>query len=161
VFTTTNWSPTEETRQRRGRKLYFRDPAVRNAALLRGLDTLSTEEWGLLYENLAASHLQSLAAAENVRLAHWRDRNAEVDVIYDHPSRPLSFEVGSHKHARTGLRRLLERHPELHGRSWVVLKDAPWRSAQDDPEGIGTIDLPSFLWVVSRQIARAMLDRFR
>lgn len=161
IFTTTNWAPTEETRQRRGRKVYFRDPAVRNAALLRGSEALSSEEQGLLAENLVASHLQSLATAEGVRLSHWRDRQVEVDLVYDHPSRPLAFEVGSTRHSRAGLRQLVARRPELRGRAWLVMREAPWRPAADDPDGIGTVSLATLLWVVSRQLARAIVDRLR
>lgn len=158
IFTTTNWSPTEEARQRRGRKVYFRDPAVRNAALLR-FGGFSSEELGLLTENLVASHLYSLAALEGVRLAHWRDRQLEVDVVYDHPSRPLAVEVGSTSHERTGLRRLVERHPELRGRAWLVMRETPHRSASTSPDGIGTIALGPFLWAVARQIDRAVAAR--
>lgn len=55
VFTLPNYSGREGAVQRRGRRLYFVDGAVRNAALQRGVGPLTdAEEMGLLYENLVA-----------------------------------------------------------------------------------------------------------
>ena len=55
VFTLPNYSGRESTVQRRGRRIYFVDGAVRNAALQRGVGPLTdAEEMGLLFENMAA-----------------------------------------------------------------------------------------------------------
>jgi hypothetical protein len=61
------YSGGEAQRQRRGRKLYFVNGAVRNAALHRGLAPLSDRgEMGLLLENLAAS----AGIAEHARIPY-------------------------------------------------------------------------------------------
>src|ERR1039458_674030 len=68
LFTLSNYSGSEISRQRRGRKLYFYDGAVRNAALERGLGPLQNlVEMGQLYENMAASHLYCLSLLTGVR----------------------------------------------------------------------------------------------
>ncbi|HEY7423829.1 MAG TPA: ATP-binding protein, partial [Gemmataceae bacterium] len=96
VFTLENYSGSEASRQKRGRKLYFVDGAVRNAALQRGLGPLNdAAEMGLLIENLVAGHLHALSQQSQVRVYHWRQGDDEVDLIYDHPERPLAFEIGS------------------------------------------------------------------
>ena len=62
VFLLPNYAPREETVQRRGRKLYFVDGAVRNAALQRGIMPLENpSEMGVLLENVVAAHLFALA----------------------------------------------------------------------------------------------------
>ncbi|MGI9023348.1 MAG: ATP-binding protein [Acidimicrobiales bacterium] len=56
VFTLPNYSGRETTVQKRGRKLYFVDGAIRNAALQRGLAPLDNPtELGALLENLVAA----------------------------------------------------------------------------------------------------------
>lgn len=58
VFALPNYSGTEARIQRRRRKLYFVDGAVRNAALQRGLALLDDpDELGVLQENLVAAAL--------------------------------------------------------------------------------------------------------
>ncbi|MCY4369370.1 MAG: DUF4143 domain-containing protein [bacterium] len=92
VFTLPNYSGREATVQKRGRKLYFYDGAVRNAALQRGLAVLDNPtELGLLIENLVAASLQTHALRSGIRLHYWRDGNNEVGLIYAHPTQPLSF----------------------------------------------------------------------
>ena len=122
VFTLTNYSASEAGVQRRGRKLYFVDSAVRNAALHRGLAPLNDPvEQGTLLENLVAATVNTLAAHAGVRLHHWRDGNHEVDLIYDDPHQPLAFEIASSpNHNLRGLEALLERHPRFHGHSYLV-----------------------------------------
>ena len=59
-----------------------------------------------------------------VRLYHWRDKDDEVDLIYDHPDGPLAFEVGSGGgHHRAGLYALMERYPRFRGRCFIVTPD--------------------------------------
>ena len=112
VFTLPNYSGNEAAVQKRGRKLYFVDGAIRNAALQRGLAPLSNNiEMGELLENLVATTLRSLALHANVRLYHWRDGKQEVDLVFDHPDQPMAFEIGSSPdHSRAGMQALMERH---------------------------------------------------
>lgn len=155
VFTLPNYSGAEAARQRRGKKLYFVDGAVRNAALQRGLAPLSNAvEMGALIENLAASHLHALGQHSQVRLYHWRHQNDEVDLIYDHPEFPLAFEIGSSAgHSRSGIHRFIEQHPRFKGRCYLVAPEVVTRKAGDSTDGVGTISLDLFLLAVSAQAA--------
>lgn len=160
VFTLPNYSGTESAVQRRGRKLYFIDGAVRNAALQRGLAPLDDPaELGLLLENLVAATLRSLALHSGVRLHHWRERNNEVDVVYDHPDEPLAFEVGSSpQHSRAGMRAFMERHPRFEGRCYIVTPQSTVAHPESMAEGVGTLPLDLFLLCAGVQ-ARDALER--
>jgi len=156
IFTLQNYSGSEETIHRRGRKVYFSDTSIRNAALQRGLAPLNDAmERGLMLENLAASHLHALSQQAGVRLYHWREgQNYEVDLIYDHPEKPLAFEIAhSPSHSRRGLTKLIERHPKFAGRSYVVAPDASLMSARN---GIGMLPLDEFLLCISAQEGYAL-----
>jgi predicted AAA+ superfamily ATPase len=159
VFTLAGYSPSEETRQRRGRKLYFVDGAVRNAALQRGLAPLDDpQELGHLTENLAATALHAVSQQTGQRLYHWREQKHEVDLILDDPDRPLAFELGSTtSHPRAGLHALLQRHPRFRGGCYLVTPDAPVR--QPDGDGIGTIPVDLFLVAAGRQSEAALLQK--
>ena len=161
VFTLTNYSTSESGIQRRGRKLYFVDSAVRNTALHRGLAPLNDpDEQGTLLENLAAATVNTLAAHAGVRLHHWRDGNHEVDLIYDDPRQPLAFEIASSpNHSRRGLEALIERHSHFHGRSYLVAPQAAVIHPRDDSRGIGMLPLDTFLLAVGAQAHHAMLAR--
>jgi predicted AAA+ superfamily ATPase len=115
LFMLPNYSGSELSRQRRGRRPYFFDGAIRNAALERGLAPMQDPvEMGLVYENMAAAHLYCLSLLTQVRCQHWRDGVIEVDLIYDDPAGPLAFEVASStNHPRRGLLKLVERHPKF------------------------------------------------
>ena len=158
VFTLPNYSGTENARQRRGKKLYFVDGAVRNAALQRGLAPLSdTVEMGLLIENLAASHVHALGQLSQIRVYHWRHQNDEVDLIFDHPTAPMAFEIGSStRHHRRGLARFIELHPRFKGRAYVVSPDATLVHPSRSSDGIGSLPLDVFLLAVSAQAAQAL-----
>ncbi|NUN51863.1 MAG: ATP-binding protein, partial [Planctomycetaceae bacterium] len=108
VFTLRNFSGSERAIQKRGRKVYFVDGAVRNAALQRGLAPLEDpSEMGHLVENMAAAHLHALARASQARLFHWRQGEEEVDLLLHQPGAPVAFEVSSRPHhSRAGLRAL-------------------------------------------------------
>ena len=153
VFTLPNYSGAEAARQRRGKKIYFVDGAVRNAALQRGISPLSDAiEMGALIENLAASHLHALGQHSQVRLYHWRHQNDEVDLIYDHPEFPLAFEIGSSAgHSRRAMHRFIEQHPRFKGKCYLVAPQIVTRKAGDTEDGIGTIALDLFLLAVSAQ----------
>ena len=161
VFTLTNYSGSETRVQRRGRKLYFVDSAVRNAALHRGLAPLRDPvEQGLLLENLVASSVNTLAAHAGVRLHHWRDGKHEVDLIYDDPRQPLAFEIASSpSHSLSGLTALIERHPQFHGRSYLVAPQASVIGPEGGDRGIGMLPLGTFLLAVGAQAHQAMLTR--
>src|SRR5690606_22782015 len=91
-----NYSHAEETVQRRGRKVYFVDGAVRNGALRRGLRPLrDPTEMGVLYENVVATHLHGYAAQSGGRLYYWRAGKDEVDFILQHGDEVIAFEVAS------------------------------------------------------------------
>ncbi len=145
--------------QRRGRKVYFVDGAVRNAALQRGLAPLDdTGEMGLLLENAVAAALHGLAQHTGQRLYHWRDGRVEVDLVLDDPDRPLAFEVGSGpSHSRAGLHALTERHPRFAGGCWLVAPGAPVVSPDKAGDGIGTVPLDLFLLAVGAQAAEALI----
>ena len=147
VFTLPNFSGREANIQRRGRKLYFVDGAVRNAVLQRGAPLEDTVETGLLLENLAASSLHALAVGSGVRLHHWRDGNKEVDLIFDHPTSPLAFEIASSpNHSRAGLRSLIQRHERFRGGCYLVAPQAVTR--HPDESGIGVLPLDLLLLAV-------------
>ena len=147
VFTLPNYSGAESAVQKRGRKLYFYDAAVRNAALQRGLSPLSDPaEKGALIENLCAAHLRALSVKTNVRLHHWRHGDDEVDLIYAHPTHPLAFEISvSAAHSRAGLAALMERHPRFAGGCYLVAPGSRLNSPDSSKMGVGTLPLETFL----------------
>lgn len=161
VFTLPNFSGNESAVQRRGRKLYFVDGAVRNAALQRGLAPLGDlVEQGMLLENLVAATMHALASHSGSRLFHWRHGRHEVDLVLDHPTRPLAIEVGSSPdHSRSGLTALCERHPRFRGGCYLVAPRAPLVKPSAAPSGIGTAPLDQFLIACGAQAEAAMAQR--
>ena len=161
VFTLPNYSGREGSVQRRGRRLYFVDGAVRNAALQRGLGPLTdAQEMGLLYENLVAGHLHALARQKQVRLYHWRKGNHEVDLVYDHPEHPIAFEVASSpRHSLAGLHRFMERYPRFEGRCYLVSPDPLGMPPGDASGGVGLLPLDLLLLSASRQAEAALEQR--
>lgn len=161
VFTLLNYSGNEGSIQRRGRKLYFVDGAVRNAALQRGLAPLSnSEEMGLLLENSAAAHLHALAQQTQQRLFYWRDGSYEVDLILEHPDQPLAFEIGSSAtHTRKGLQALMQRHPRFVGGCYLVSPNSPSITPREASDGVGMIPLDVFLIAVGSQTSDALRKR--
>ena len=158
VFTLQNYSGSERGVQKRGRKLYFVDGAIRNAALQRGLAPLTDPgETGVLLENAAASHLHALARQTRVRAYHWRHRSDEVDLVYDHPDRPLAFEVAtSRRHTRRGLQAFLERFPRFRNRVYLVARDAPVIAPARGRDGVGSLPLDLFLLATGAQAQREL-----
>lgn len=159
VFTLPNYSSAESKVQRRGRKVYFTDGAVRNAALQRGRAPLDdTAEMGLLLENLLAASLRTLATHNGVRLYHWRDGNREVDFIYDDPRDPLAFEVASSlRHNRAGLVAFSNRNKRFRGNCYLVAPNA--RVTHPGSRGIGTLPLDDLLIEIGAQAHQAMTRR--
>lgn len=158
VFTLPNYSGREPTVQKRGRKLYFVDGAVRNAALQRGLAPLDNrDELGALLENLVAATLSSLALHSGVRLYHWREGKHEVDLVLDHPDHPVAFEIASSpKHSRAGIRAFMERHPRFKDRCYLVSPQSAVGQPAAMGSGVGTLPLDLFLLVVGAQAERAI-----
>jgi uncharacterized protein len=158
VFRLTNFSGSESSVQKRGRKVYFHDGAVRNAALQRGLAPLTDPvEMGVLLENLAAASLHTLALHDGTRLHHWRDGKDEVDLLLDHPTQPLAFEIGSSaRHSTRGLVALQQRHRRLAGRCYLVAPDAPVRRPGESSDGVGSLPLDRFLVAAGRQAEQAL-----
>ena len=161
VFALPNYAGSEAKVQRRGRKIYFVDGAIRNAALQRGLAPLGDPtEMGLLLENLAVTTMHTLAVHSGIRLHHWRDGKREVDLIFNDPRQPLAFEIGaSARHSRAGLAALIERHGRFRGNSYLVAPQASVQHAEAADSGIGTLPLDRFLVAVGAQARKALLDR--
>jgi predicted AAA+ superfamily ATPase len=161
IFTLLNYSGGDGGPQRRGRKVYFVDGAIRNAALQRGLAPLDNPtEMGLLIENLAASTLHSLAVHGGLRLFHWREGRHEVALLLDQPEAPIAFEIGtSADHPRTSLVALMDRHPSLRGRCHLVAPRATTVAPDAHPSGVGTIPLDVFLVAASRQAEAALKNK--
>jgi predicted AAA+ superfamily ATPase len=158
VFTLPNYSGREMNIQKRGRKLYFVDGAIRNAALQRGLAPLDNPvELGMLLENLVAANLRSLALQTGARIHHWRDGKYEVDLVYDQPEDPLAFEIGSSPdHPRGGLRAFIERHPRFEGRGYLVTPQVAVTPPSPATGGIGSVPLDLFLEVLGAQAEAAL-----
>ena len=153
VFTLQNYAATEAGKQKRGRKLYFVDAAVRNAALQRGLAPLNdSAETGLLLENLAASHLHALGQQAGVRVHYWRDGRLELDLIYDHPTDPIAFEIGSSqhhpRHAAAAFAGKFARR--FAGRVFIAAPDAPARAGRFNGDGVGSLPLDVLLLAAGR-----------
>lgn len=76
---------------------------------------------GLLIENMLAAHTHALSQQAQVRLYYWREKDLEVDLIYDHPERPLAFEIGSSgSHSFKGLQSLMARFSRFRGCCFYV-----------------------------------------
>jgi predicted AAA+ superfamily ATPase len=157
LFRLSNYAGTESAIQKRGRKLYFHDGAVRNAALQRGVAPLTDPvEMGLLVENLAAATLHTLALRTGTRLHHWRDGKTEVDLVLDHPSEPLAVEVtSSERHSTSGLESLAQRHPRFAGRTYLVAPGVPVRHPRESGRGVGAMPLDLFLLIAGRLAEQA------
>jgi predicted AAA+ superfamily ATPase len=161
VFTLPNYSASEETMQRRGRKAYFVDGAIRNAALQRGLAPLDDpREMGLLLENAAAAALHALAQQTGHRLHHWRDGRAEVDFVLDDPDGPLAVEIGtSAEHSRAGLRAFAAKYPRFTNGCYLVAPNARVQPAERSRSGVGSVPLDAFLIACGRQTEAALHAR--
>jgi predicted AAA+ superfamily ATPase len=159
VFTLLNFSGSELSKQKRGRKLYFVDGAVRNAALQRGIGPLTDmTEMGLLIENMVAGHLHALAQQSGVRLYYWRDGEDEIDLIYDHPSHPVAFEIASSpSHHRSGIVAFMNRFPRYKGRCYLIAPGAPSFAPGDI--GVGTMPLDLLLLAIGAQTGNELFKK--
>ncbi|WP_419551969.1 ATP-binding protein [Candidatus Poriferisodalis sp.] len=161
VFTLPNYAGSEAKVQRRGRKIYFVDSAVRSAVLQRGLAPLQHPgEAGHLIENMAAATLHALATQAGARLYHWREGRDEADLVYDDLRAPLAFEITSSAlHDLSGLRALIRRHGRFAGNAYLVGRDLPVTHPTESSEGIGTLPWDIYLTTVSRLAESAMMTR--
>ncbi len=158
-----NYARSEETIQRRGRKLYFLDGAVRNASLLRGISVMNDHhELGLLFENAVAAHVFALGTLTGVRVYHWRKADHyEVDCIYDHPTEPVAFEIKSSPHDRhKGLSALQQEYPKFEGRCFIVAPGHPAQHPDVTSNKMGRISTEVLLLIISAHIRQAITDRF-
>jgi predicted AAA+ superfamily ATPase len=161
VFTLPNYSGSEGSVQKRGRKLYFVDGAVRNAALQRGVGPLNNpDEMSLLLENLVAGHLHALSQLSQTRLYHWREKNDEIDLIYDQADAALAFEIGSSAtHHRRGIQTFMQRFPRYRGRCYIVAPNAPLQLADTAADQIGSVPLDLLLLMISARAEQELAGR--
>jgi len=163
VFQLLNYSTNEGTIQRRGRKMYFVDGALRNAALLRGLAPLKDPaEMGILLENSAAAHLHALSQLTSIRTFYWRDKKNEVDLIYDDPNGPLAFEItASSQHKTNSLHELQERYPTFDDGAYLITPDAIPTHPSQNTQRIGRLPFDLFLLAVGIHAENALQQRIR
>lgn len=161
IFTLPNFSRNEGTSQRRGRKVYFWDGAVRNAVLERSkLPFDDAQDYGKLLENLVATALRSYAECAGMSLYHWRRGDREVDFILDGPHGPLAFEVASSlRHSHAGLHALAATHSEFADRCYLVAPRARLFPATESRDGVGSIPLDALLLAASAQANLAGAQR--
>ncbi|MDA0832313.1 MAG: ATP-binding protein [Planctomycetota bacterium] len=161
VFTLPNYSGSEISVQKRGRKLYFVDGAIRNASLQRGLAFLEhSDEVGLLTENLIASHLHALSLQSNVRLYHWKDKNDDIDLIYDHPQFPLGFEITiKTSHHLRGVTTFRERFSRFEKNCYLVSENSHAKLPSETDDGIGRIPIDLLLLAAGAQAERDLERR--
>jgi hypothetical protein len=150
-----NYAASEEAIQRRGRKIFFTDSAMRNAALQRGSAPLQDPaELGMLYENTVAGHLEAYCRARQHRLFHWRQKQDEVDFIIGHPTDPTAIEVGSRpKHSTRGLSRLLKTYSQFGGRGWLLSPTATGVSPSPDSRSPKPGTAPLAYWLLACGLA--------
>ena len=162
VFTLPNYAKSEGSVQRRGRKVYFVDGAIRNSALHKTENEIFNDpvELGKLQENLVAAHLRVLGDQASVRLYHWRRKKYEVDFIYDDRSYPLALEIGSSsRHTLISLKEFLKEHPKFHGGCYYVAPGINFSSAETSETGIGQMPLDLLLLAVGVQQELALKNR--
>ena len=160
IFSLNNFSNNEAAVQRKARKIFFVDGAVRNAALQRGVAPLEDPgEWGYLIENTAAAHLFAMSMQTGGRLYHWRDDQLEVDLVYSDGASSMAFEIASgQSHNQRGLRAIAERYPNLRNRCFMVHASGPkiYERPSADNGGIGRLPLDAFLLAVGAQSQAGM-----
>ena len=161
IFTLPAYSGSEESVQRKARKVYFVDGAIRNAALQRGLAPIhDPREIGALSENVVASHLFALSVQRGARLYHWRSGKHEVDFVFEDPTGPVAFEVtASSQHSLRGLRAFRERHPAVP--CYLVSASPAFHLPNEDEEGIGRVPFETFLLAIGSTAERALEARIQ
>jgi len=137
---------------------YKTTSSVPDSALQWGLIPLSDPgEMGLVLENLVAGHLHALSQFSQARFDHWREKDDEVDLIYDHPEQPMAFAIGSSaSHHRRGLTAFRNRFPRFRGAAYVVSPGVPAVHPRGSGEEVGTVPLDLFLLAVSALAEREL-----
>lgn len=156
IFTLQNYAGNESSRQRRGRKLYFSDTAVRNAALQQGVMAVKdSSEYGRMLENAVAAHFWGYALHGQCRCYYWREGKDEVDFVLDHPAGPMAIEVGSGSgHHLSGLRALESQSEKFGGRTLLATLHRPERmSRREHPH---RISIGGLLLCISAESERAV-----
>ena len=159
IFTLSNYDNNERNVQRRQKKIYFVDIAIRNAALLKEKDQIfnDSSNLGKLYENIVAGHLYHLGKQSNIRLYHWKRGKHEVDFIYDDSIQAMAFEIGtSKKHSRSGLKKFLQENPKFQKGCYYVAPDLQFLSAEESSSGIGNLPLDLLLLATGLQQDKAL-----
>jgi len=159
VFTLSNYDNNTRNIQRRQKKIYFVDVAIRNVALLKEREPIFNDplELGQIQENFVASHLYHLSKQSNTKLYHWKRNKHEVDFIYDDPFHPMAFEVGSSRsHSRSGLKEFLKQNPKFKNGCYYVAPHLPFLSAEKSSSGIGNIPLDLLLLATGLQQDKAL-----
>jgi len=151
VFTISNYSSIERNTQRRQKKVYFVDSAIRNVALFRDMEKMfkDSSELGKLQENLVARHLYHLGQQLNIRLYYWKREKYEVDFIYDDPVQPLAFEIGTSKnHSFSGLKNFLKNNSKFRKGTYYVAPNLQFLSVEESSSGIGELPLDLLLLAI-------------
>ena len=159
IFTLSNYDNNERDIQRRQKKVYFVDVAIRNAALLKERDHIFNDsvELGKLYENLVATHLYHLGKQSHAGLYHWKRGKHEVDFIYDDINQPMAFEIGSSKkHSTKGLTQFLKENPKFQNACYYVAPDVSFLSPEKSSSGIGKLPLDLLLLATGLQQEKAL-----
>lgn len=162
IFTLPTYSRSEDSVQRRGRKVYFVDGAVRNAALQRGIAPASDPgERGWLVENVVASHLHALSLQSGHRLFHWREGTNEVDFVYEDHQDKLAFEVsGGASHHLKGINAFKSKYPEFSDKCYLISAQSDgMESPTANRQGVGRIPLHIFLIAVGMCIGSSLTNR--
>src|SRR5262249_38782176 len=96
-------------------------------------------------------HLFALRQQSQVRLFHWRDKEDEVDLIYDHPDQPMAIEITKSKgHTKRGLFTLAARYEKFAGNCFIVSPRSPVKINPEDLfDSVGAIPFNMFLLAVS------------
>ena len=83
-----------------------------------------------------------------------------ADLILDHPTEPLAFEIASSpSHSRAGLRALVEHHPRFEGRAYLAAPQAPVTHPESTDSGVGSLPLDDLLLAIGTQTRQALSAR--
>jgi predicted AAA+ superfamily ATPase len=158
VFTLENYSGSELSKQKRGRKLYFVVGPSQRALHGVGRDLHDPGEMGLLIENMVAAHLHALSQQPGAA-CYWRDKQEEVDLVFDHPQKPLGFEISSSARHRRGLQISRASLPAVPGSLLSVAGIAATRD--ENADRVGTLPLDLLLVAASAQTEQELQRRLR
>jgi hypothetical protein len=91
----------------------------------------------------------ALGQVAQVRVYFWRHGDDEVNLVYDHPEKPMAFEIApSPRHHRGTLARFPQRFRRFSGQCYLVAPSAPTVLASRSEDGIGSLPLDLFLLAV-------------